>query len=172
MKNFLMSCIAVSFLTPFVRADITQRQNVVTQDGTTCNTYPYSVIYPNSACTDNGNGTVSINIAGGGGGSSTLAVSAGVVRSSPTTDVIFPSSEFVGAITNSSTMTVTLNTSSVTLQGPIVSSITLNAMYGAPTLVGTNFTSLPGAQVGSGVPAANIAAGALGSGGPGPIHAP
>jgi hypothetical protein len=36
-------------------------------------------------------------------------------------------------------------------------------MYGAPTLTGTNFTSLPGAQVTSGVPAANIAAGSLGS---------
>ena len=35
-------------------------------------------------------------------------------------------------------------------------------MYGAPTLTGTNFTSLPGSQVGSGVPAANIAAGPLG----------
>lgn len=43
----------------------------------------------------------------------------------------------------------------------LASSITLAAMYGAPTLVGTNFTGLPGAQVGSGVPAANIAAGAL-----------
>jgi hypothetical protein len=51
-----------------------------------------------------------------------------------------------------------LDSSSVTKQGPIVSSITLSSMYGAPTLVGTNFTSLPGAQVGDGVPAANIAA--------------
>ena len=99
---------------------------------------------------------------GGGGGASTLAISAGVQRSSPTTDVIFPSSEFKGSISADS-MTVTVNTSSFTLQGPIVSSITLASMYGAPTLTGTNFTALPGSQVGSGVPAANIASGSLGA---------
>ena len=75
--------------------------------------------------------------------------------------------------------TIGVNSSSVTLYGPaipvtaisagnlgatvIASSITLSAMYGAPTLTGTNFTSLPGAQVGSGVPAANIATGSLGA---------
>lgn len=87
----------------------------------------------------------------GGGGASTLAVSAGVVRSSPTTDVIFPTTEFVGAIGNTSSMTVTLNTSSVTLQGPIVSSITLGAMYGAPTLTGSNISGLVGADIVSGI---------------------
>lgn len=45
----------------------------------------------------------------------------------------------------------------------IASSISLASMYGAPSLTGTNFTSLPGAQVGSGVPAANIATGSLGA---------
>lgn len=67
MKNFLLSCLIVSTCTPFVRADISSRLNVATIDGTTCNTYPYKVIFLNANCTDNGNGTVSISITGGSG---------------------------------------------------------------------------------------------------------
>ena len=54
--------------------------------------------------------------AGGGSSASSLAVTAGVFRSSPTTDVIFPSSEFNGSKTGS-TITVYLNTADVTHQG-------------------------------------------------------
>ena len=122
--------------------------------------------YTNTNLTVNAQGiiTAASNGTGGGGGSSLLAVQQNAVNiSSPTVAINFLSPPFNVALVNTSTAQVTLSGSSVTLQGPIVSSITLSAMYGAPTLTGTNFTSLPGAQVGSGVPAANIASGSLGS---------
>jgi len=53
---------------------------------------------------------------GGGGGSSSLEVLAGAARSSPTVTIGFPSPQFQGSIIASS-ITVTLNPSSVTLQG-------------------------------------------------------
>ena len=56
---------------------------------------------------------------GGAGSAATIAFSAGVSRSSPTTDAIFPSSEFNGSVSADS-MTITLNSSSVTLQGQSV----------------------------------------------------
>ena len=69
-------------------------------------------------CTDGVSQIVNSGLACGVGGvgASSLAISAGVSRSSPTSDAIFPSSEFVGSVSGSS-MTVTLNASSVTLQG-------------------------------------------------------
>lgn len=95
-------------------------------------------------------GTTSTTTGGGGGGGS------GDITAVNTT------APLTGGAA-SGAVTLDIDRSSFTLQGPVVSSITLAAMYGSPTLVGTNFTSLPGAQVGSGVPAANIASGSLGS---------
>src|SRR5207244_3020249 len=63
----------------------------------------------------------------------------------------------VGSLTPSRIGTGALN------NDVIASSITLAAMYGAPSLVGTNFTNLPGTQLGSSVQAANIANGYLAS---------
>ena len=78
---------------------------------------------------DDGSGALAWTIpAGGGGGSSSLAVTAGVSRSSPTSDVIFNPNQFTGSVSGSS-MAVALNGSSVTLQGPIVSSITAGSVY-------------------------------------------
>ena len=114
---------------------------------------------------------------GGGGGGSTLETIFGIARSSPTLTIKAPA-PFTGSIVGS-TNTLGVDYSSFTMYGPnlptsaisagslgsgvIASSITLNAMYGTPTLTGTNFTAIPGTQVGSGVPAANIASGSLGN---------
>jgi hypothetical protein len=112
---------------------------------------------------------------GGGSGSTYWEGNGSFVVSATSANVVNPLTiSSVGGVP-----TIGVNSSSVTLYGPaipvtaisagnlgatvIASSITLSAMYGAPTLTGTNFTSLPGAQVTSGVPAANIAAGSLGS---------
>lgn len=57
-----------------------------------------------------------LNITGGSGGSSSLEVLAGTSRSSPTATVGFPGPQFKGSVSGSS-MTVTLDASSVTLQG-------------------------------------------------------
>ena len=79
---------------------------------------------------------------GGGGGSSSLAISAGVSRSSPTSDAIFPASQFIGSVSGSS-MTVTLNPSSVTLLGNGI----IQAAHGG---TGTGTTSLNALLVGTG----------------------
>jgi hypothetical protein len=113
--------------------------------------------------------TINAATQSGGGGASSLGMGLGtvagltVLTSSPTALAFANSSQFTASALGSATYYFALNPSSVTLQGAIVSSITLASMYGAPTLTGTNFTSLPGAQVGSGVPAPNIASGSLGA---------
>lgn len=50
---------------------ISGRLNIATVDNTTCNAYPYKVIFPNANCTDNLDGTVSISISAGAGGAVT-----------------------------------------------------------------------------------------------------
>lgn len=116
---------------------------------------------PGQALTSQGPGSpVKWMTISGGSGAATIAISAGVQRSSPTTDVIFPSSEFFGSVSASS-MTVTVNTSSFTLQGPIVSSITLASMYGAPALTGTNITSIPASSINAGSLGASVIASSI-----------
>src|SRR6267142_4512304 len=69
MRRFLASFF-ILLVTASSHADISSRLNISTVDNTTCNTYPYKLIFPNANCTDNSNGTVSISITGGGGGPS------------------------------------------------------------------------------------------------------
>lgn len=77
---------------------------------------------------------------GGGSGSSALEVLAGVSRTSPTVTVGFPSTQFSGAVTGSS-MTVTLLSSSVTLQGNAYSIANIAADTGTiKTLDATRIT--------------------------------
>lgn len=75
--------------------------------------------------------TATLNITGGGGGgASSLAVTIGVARSSPTSDVIFNPNQFSGSVSGSS-MTVALQASSVTLQGQNVIKLTSSLQSGA-----------------------------------------
>ena len=60
----------------------------------------------------------------GGSGASSLAVTIGVNRSSPTSDVMFDANQFTGSVSGS-TMSIVMNTSSVTLQGNSVNLTTL-----------------------------------------------
>lgn len=57
--------------------------------------------------------------AGGGGGASSLAVTIGPVRSSPTSDILFNPDQMIGSVTSTS-ITVTMDGSSVTLLGPSI----------------------------------------------------
>jgi len=116
--KWLMASFCIPILSVFSLADVTQRLNIATQDGTTCNTYPYKAIFPNANCTDNNDGTVSINITAGGGGSSSLETIFGTARSSPTATLKGSVGQFKGTVTGS-TMTMTIDTSSMTAQGNI-----------------------------------------------------
>lgn len=80
-------------------ADISSHLNIATVDGTTCNAYPYKVIFPNSNCTDNGNGTVSINITGGG--SSLPFLSASSTNTLSSADLEFTSTNNGPVLTDS-----------------------------------------------------------------------
>lgn len=63
-----------------------------------------------------------LNITGGGGGSSSLAIWDGTTKvSSPTASIRFETDQFVVGLTGSATAEVSLNVSSVTLQGNAVS---------------------------------------------------
>jgi len=132
---------------------ISSHLNIVTQDGTTCNTYPYKVIFPNSSCVDNGNGTVNINVTGGGSGSSSssLAVGTGTtsgfvgpITSSPTPVLLFNSAQFNGSLQGGGTFYATLNTSSVTLQGQNVINLTSTLQSGATFYVSSGTIGLGG----------------------------
>jgi hypothetical protein len=100
--------------------------------------------------------------------------------STPTTIMLFNSAQFIGAPQGGSTAYYRLDPSSVTLQGTVVSSISVNAFYSNSQVrtnlglaIGTDVQafdsdltdladgSLTGSKVGDGVPAANIAAGSL-----------
>lgn len=120
-----------------------------------------------SGCLQLSAGVLSYTPCGGGNwgiavGTGSTSGYTGVITSTGTSVILLDSATFKGALQGGSTFFATLNTSSVTLQGPIVSSVTLASMYGSPTLNAANITNLQGAQVGSGVPAANIAVGSLG----------
>lgn len=67
--KWTISLLTTFLCSSFVQADINSHLNVATIDGTTCNTYPYKIIFPNANCTDNADGTVSISITAGGGSS-------------------------------------------------------------------------------------------------------
>jgi hypothetical protein len=94
---------------------------------------------------------------GGGGGSSTLAVGTGTtggftgpIISSPTAIILFSSSVFTSQLIGSATNFININFSSVTAQGPVVSSITLVSMYGSPTFTGITASSVTVAGAGNG----------------------
>ena len=76
----------------------------------------------------------------GGGGASTLEVLAGVQRTSPTVTIGFPSPQFTGVVTGSS-MTVTLDPSSVTLQGQNVIRLQETLQSGATFYVSSGTVS-------------------------------
>lgn len=101
MRRFLAS-IFVLFVPVISHADISSRLNIATIDNSTCNTYPFRLIFPNANCTDNGNGTVSISITGGSGGSSSLAMGLGSSSTfvtqitSPTQPISLDISQFSG----------------------------------------------------------------------------
>ena len=67
---------------------------------------------------------------GGGGGASSLAVTVGVARSSPTSDVMFNAPPFIGTVSGS-TITVSVNYSSFTMQGqaPLLTQSSATATY-------------------------------------------
>lgn len=90
------------------------------------NTYPSGT---QALCSD-ANGNMSFGcVTGGGGGASTLETLFGTARSSPTATLRGAVGQFLGSVT-SSTMTITLDPSSVTLQGnnPFAASMLTNAI--------------------------------------------
>ena len=86
-------------------------------------------------------------ISAGGGGASSLATGVGgpsgysVKYSSPTSDVIFDSNTFVGALSGTSTGYYKLNTSSVTLQGQNVINLTSTLQSGSTFYVSSGTVS-------------------------------
>jgi hypothetical protein len=100
----------------------------------------------------------------GGGGSSSLAVAngistyAGPTVSSPTAIINFDNATFVGALTGSATAFMTLNNSSVTLQGNQFNTanklVQLNGSTQLPAVSGALVTSLTGANIATVIPSA------------------
>jgi hypothetical protein len=103
-------------------------------------------------------------ISGGGGGGSTLGAGLSngtvltVLTSSPTALWTANSSQFNASELGGATYYLTLNASSVTLQGPIVSSITAAAFTSLGGLTGNQTITLSGDSSGSGTTAITVTA--------------
>ncbi len=156
-------------------ADISSHLNVCTQDLTVSN-WPYQLRVTNGSLTDNGDGTMSL---ASGAGSSALFISTGsattsTVVTSSATKIVFDTQTFVGSLQGTTTFFAQLNSSSVTLQGPIVSSVAINAITPGQVKAGIYGISVTTAQyvndqvsLSSGVtgslPVVSIASGSLGA---------
>jgi hypothetical protein len=97
MKKWLLFLVLVPALS---RADVSQKLNIATQDGTV-NTYPYQARFTNGSLTDNLDGTVSVSIVAGPALSSTNVWTGGNTFQSSTT--------FRAIVTVVSSMSVTSN---------------------------------------------------------------
>lgn len=116
LKKFLHLVGCLLFTSP-LWAPINSRLNIATQDGTTCNTYPYKAIFANTACTDNGDGTVSISSSGGSGGAFIVSLSTGVFG-------ILPAANFV------STASYTTSTQTWTAQQTFNNTVIVSTTVG------------------------------------------
>ena len=173
MKNFYI--FSLCLVSGWCMADISSHLNVCTQDLTVSN-WPYQLRVTNGSLTDNGDGTMSL--ASGSGGSSSLFISTGsatrsTIVTSSATNIVFDTQTFIGALQGTTTFFAQLNSSSVTLQGPIVSSVAINSITPGQVNAGIYGISVSTAQylndqvsLSSGVtgslPVVSIASGSLG----------
>lgn len=101
---------------------------------------------------------------GGGGGSSSLGVfKDGVSISSPTSQINFIGSPFTVSLAGASTAAVTLNGSSVTLQGNTFNTGSGLVQLNGGLIPNSNIDSSSVTKYGSSIPASAISAGSLGS---------
>lgn len=103
---------------------------------------------------------------GGGGSSSSTAISTGsatssVIVSSPTTNLVFDNNVFKATLSGSTSAFMTLNSSSVTLQGPIVSSVSVNAITPGQ-ISSVNASQINAGSLGTSVIASSVAVNAVG----------
>jgi len=135
--------------------DLAGRTNWKSANGTV-NAYPYRAIFTNGSITDNGDGTVSITIAGASGGTGNFNVlvistgSANGFNSPPISSqtiragIIFDSTTFIGQLIDANTSFYRLNPSSVTLQG-VITAATLGALTGNQTITASGDSTGSGA---------------------------